>query len=98
MNWIFRCPEVEKTVGLSRSTIYFEMEKGKFPRPVPLGKASVGWLESEIQAYIDARVADREAGVRTEGNGFKPGQRRVRAAPVVIEDNVPIPDEGWRSN
>ena len=27
---------------------------GKFPRPIPLGERAVGWLEAEIDSWIEA--------------------------------------------
>ena len=58
---ILRRPDVETQTGLSRSTIYDLMKAKKFPKPVPLGEKSVGWLESEIENWIAERVAEREA-------------------------------------
>ena len=58
---ILRRPDVEIQTGLSRSTIYDLMKAHKFPRPVPLGEKSVGWLESEIENWIAERVAERQA-------------------------------------
>lgn len=54
---ILRLPRVEERTGLSRSSIYSHMAAGSFPRPIRLaGGNAVGWLESEIQAWIDAQV------------------------------------------
>ena len=55
---IIRRKELEKIVGLSRSSIYLRMSNGTFPKPIPLGGRSVGWLVSDIQAWIDARIAE----------------------------------------
>ncbi len=52
-----RLPQVRARVGLSRSTIYLRMQQGEFPTPVPLGTRAVAWLESEVDAWIAARVA-----------------------------------------
>ncbi len=57
---ILRRPAVEEKSGYSRSTIYEEMSKGNFPRPVKIGARAVGWLESEICEWIEARKAARE--------------------------------------
>ena len=54
-----RLPEVKLRTGLSRSTIYALIGKDEFPRHVPLGMRCVGWLESEIDSWIAARVANR---------------------------------------
>lgn len=48
-------------VSLSRSTIYALMAAGKFPRSIPLGERSIGWLESDIQDWIDSRIAASNA-------------------------------------
>nr|WP_320136672.1 AlpA family transcriptional regulator [uncultured Amphritea sp.] len=55
-----RRPEVEKTTGLSRSTIYLRMEKGTFPKPIPLGGRLVGWKESDIQQWVEDRIKESE--------------------------------------
>jgi prophage regulatory protein len=54
-----RRPEVERVTGLGRSTIYDKMEKGEFPKPVPLSGGAVGWLESEIADWQAERIAAR---------------------------------------
>lgn len=57
---ILRRPEVEKLVGLSRSTIYSRLEQGTFPKPVPLGGRLVGWIEQDVQNWLQERI--NEAG------------------------------------
>ena len=52
---ILRRPDVEARTGLSRSTIYDWMKRGEFPKPVALGSRMVGWRESDIQAWLEAR-------------------------------------------
>lgn len=54
-----RLPEVKLRTGLSRSTIYEDISKGIFPRPVSLGMRCVGWLESEIETWIIGRIQKR---------------------------------------
>ncbi len=61
MTQILRRPAVEARTGLSRSTLYDKMSAGTFPRPVSLGEKSVGWLESEIDNWIEERVRERDA-------------------------------------
>ena len=60
---------VEGRTGLSRSSIYDRIAAGEFPKPVPLGGRSVGWLESEIVEWQKARIAERAQkailGIRT---------------------------------
>lgn len=57
---ILRLTEVTARTGLSRSTIYRLVSIGSFPRPINLGSRSVGWLESEVQAWLDGRIAQRD--------------------------------------
>lgn len=56
---IIRLPEVIAKTGLSRSTIYFQISKGDFPKGVPIGDHARGWLNHEIEAWIEARAALR---------------------------------------
>lgn len=50
-----RLPEVEFIVGKKRSTIYRDIAAGKFPAPYDLGSRSVGWLSTEITAWVLSR-------------------------------------------
>jgi prophage regulatory protein len=59
---ILRVAEVEIVTGLTRATIYEEMQAGFFPPPIPLSPRAVGWLESEIKTWIERRIADRNTG------------------------------------
>ena len=59
MSRFLRRRSVEDRTGLSRSTIYLFIQDGTFPRPVRIGGRAVAWLESDIDAWIEARLADR---------------------------------------
>ena len=57
---LLRLPDlIARGLG-SRSSIYVRMERGEFPRPVKIGRLN-GWLEHEIDAWIEARVSERAA-------------------------------------
>ncbi|WP_175771596.1 helix-turn-helix transcriptional regulator [Burkholderia ambifaria] len=43
-------------VGLSKSEIYRRIQAGTFPKPIPLGARAVGWLESDINTWIDTQA------------------------------------------
>jgi prophage regulatory protein len=58
---ICRLPEVMARTGLSRSTIYDLIRKGKFPSQVNLGPRAVGWVENEIVDWIEARIDETRA-------------------------------------
>ena len=49
---ILRLREVVERTGLSSSTIWRLERRAMFPRRRQIAPARVGWLESEIDAYI----------------------------------------------
>ena len=54
---ILRLPEVQIKTGLSRSTIYLRMAKGSFPKTISLGERAIGWLNSDVDQWLDERIA-----------------------------------------
>lgn len=57
-NVLIKMPEVKRRTALSTSEIYRRIEEGRFPKQIRLGAKSVAWLEHEVQAWIDARIAE----------------------------------------
>lgn len=57
---LIRLDEVLNKTGLSRSTIYKYIAEGVFPKSIPLGYQSVGWLESEVNDWILAKIEQRD--------------------------------------
>jgi prophage regulatory protein len=53
---ILRLPKVIDRVGYSRSWIYKAISDGVFPPPYRLGNRAIGWLESDIDKWIESRV------------------------------------------
>lgn len=53
---ILRRKQVEARTGLSRSTIYARIKSQTFPAPVSLGGSAVGWIESELDAWLSAQI------------------------------------------
>jgi prophage regulatory protein len=51
---------VEKT-GMSRSTVYLYLNQGRFPKPVQISERLVAWVESEVDAWMQERIAARKA-------------------------------------
>jgi prophage regulatory protein len=49
--------EIKNRVGLSGSSIYRLIQEGKFPPPIKLSERSSGWLESEIDQWLEERIA-----------------------------------------
>jgi len=50
--------------GLSRATVWRLVREGKFPKPIQLtGGHAVGWAASEVQRWIEGRIARRDKQV-----------------------------------
>ena len=65
---ILRLPAVKARTGLSRSTIYLRVSEGRFPKPVSLGSRAVGWVESEIDDWLNQQIEiSRQSGLRDGG-------------------------------
>ena len=52
---LLRLGDVLVRSGLSRSTVYRQMDEGAFPRPLKVGVRAVRWLESEIDSWLSSR-------------------------------------------
>lgn len=53
---ILRLPAVQARTGLSRSTIYLRISQGTFPEQVTLGSRAVGWIESEVNDWLNQQI------------------------------------------
>ena len=63
---IARLPQVRSLTGLSKTTLYARIREGSFPAPISLGGSSVGWLASEVSAWIEQqKSAPRRLGPKT---------------------------------
>jgi prophage regulatory protein len=54
---MLRREQVLARIGLSRSSLYNLMVTGDFPKPVALGTRAVGWIESEVQDWLQQKIA-----------------------------------------
>ncbi len=59
---VLRLPAVKERTGLSRSSIYLRMAKNEFPRPISLGDRAVGWIEQDIDEWINERIEQSRIG------------------------------------
>lgn len=66
---ILRRSQVEARTGLSRSGIYRSMANGRFPPPIQLGPRAVGWLESDVDHWIEERVRESRRSKCNSQNG-----------------------------
>ena len=55
-------PELRsRGVPFCRDYVRMLVREGKFPRPVQISAKRIGWIEAEITAWAEARVAERDA-------------------------------------
>ena len=68
---ILRRKQVEARTGLSRSTIYSRLRPNpkrpgdfdpSFPKPISVGSKAVGWIEAEVDAWLDAQILKSRKG------------------------------------
>ena len=56
-----RLPRVLELTGRGRTATLDDVKAGRFPKPIKVGAASM-YLESEVYAWIAARVRDSRGG------------------------------------
>ena len=56
-----RLPEVINRTGYRRTSIYEKISEGTLPAPIKLGPRAVAWVAEEIDKWMDARGAERDA-------------------------------------
>lgn len=91
---LIRLPEVTARTGLRRSAIYARLTRNPhrpndydatFPRPVRVGLRAVAWVESEVDAWIESRIAcDRGAHAVETGEPAS----RIRAGKARTHQSV----------
>ena len=64
---LIRLDEVMHLTGLKRSSIYRMKGEKRFPESVSIDIRTVGWVESEVKAWIESRIAERDFGQNAAG-------------------------------
>tara|TARA_B100002019_G_scaffold261798_1_gene248794 strand:- start:306 stop:509 length:204 start_codon:yes stop_codon:yes gene_type:complete len=54
---LIRQKAVTEITGLARSSIYDAIRHTGFPKPVKLTERTVAWVESDVRAWVDERIA-----------------------------------------
>ncbi len=60
---LIRLPATLALVGIGRSAWLDLVHKGRAPRCIKIGRASL-WIESEVQAFITERIRESRKGAR----------------------------------
>jgi prophage regulatory protein len=65
LNRMYRLRELPAFVGLRRTQIGELIKAGEFPKPVPLSDSgrAIAWLETDLIAWQNGRIAARNAAV-----------------------------------
>jgi prophage regulatory protein len=74
MTQFLRMHEIIARVPFSRTHIYRLIARGEFPQNVKVGARRVAWIETEVDAWLAVRVAQRDA----------PSEPKPDAAPVAL--------------
>lgn len=56
MDKLLRLPEVMSITGLSRATIYRQMQRGLFPQSILITSGAIGWRQSDVEKWIESRM------------------------------------------
>jgi prophage regulatory protein len=77
---LIRLRAVEQKTGMSVAQLYRLMAENHFPRSVALGPNTRGWVEAEIDDWIQARIDARDLGTDADLRALNPniGKGRPR--------------------
>ncbi|MDT0205762.1 helix-turn-helix transcriptional regulator [Serratia marcescens] len=55
---LIRLSDVQRRTGYSKAWIYRLMSQGKFPASVKIGTRAIAFIESEIDDWVNQRIAE----------------------------------------
>ena len=70
---IIKLRDLSPRIGYSRAAIYSKLDPKspqfdpEMPRPISLGGRAVGWIEAEVEAWLQSRIAARDANLLKGG-------------------------------
>lgn len=68
---VLRSAALLNVLGISGPTLWRRVKDKSFPQPISLGGRSVGWLQSEVHAWIKARAGVRDQSHVAKGEGVQ---------------------------
>ena len=77
---LLRLNEVLSRIPFSKSSLFREIARGRFPRPIRVGERRVAWVDDEIGAWEEACVAERDQAGGNLATREPIRSRGVRAA------------------
>ena len=61
---VLRAPDTCAIIGLKRAALYRLVQRGQFPKPIKISTKLSGWLDSEVYAWLESRIAERDGGAK----------------------------------
>lgn len=59
---ILRLPEVKERTGLKKTAIFEHVRRGDFPAPIKITEKAIGWIEQDIDDFIERRIEASRQG------------------------------------
>lgn len=72
---VLKLKEVMEKTGLGRTKVYELQAEGRFPKSISLDGRAVGWLENEVEDWLQERVDVRNAAMNRQRNWASVSQR-----------------------
>jgi prophage regulatory protein len=69
---VLRLAALLAVLDISAPTLWRRVKDKSFPQPISLGGRSIGWLQSEVNAWIKARAGLRDHGHTANREGVQP--------------------------
>ncbi|UCQ23736.1 AlpA family transcriptional regulator [Edwardsiella tarda] len=60
---LIRLSEVQRRTGYSKAWIYRLLKENRFPQSIKIGSRSIAFVESEVDDWIDQRIAESRGEV-----------------------------------
>ncbi|MGY0158276.1 helix-turn-helix transcriptional regulator [Edwardsiella tarda] len=60
---LIRLPEVQRRTGYSKAWIYRLLKENRFPQSIKIGSRSIAFVESEVDDWINQRIAESRGEV-----------------------------------
>lgn len=68
---VLRLTALLAVIDISAPTLWRRVKDKSFPQPISLGGRSIGWLQSEVHAWIKARSVLRDQGHAAKREGVQ---------------------------
>ena len=63
---LLKATEVAIYIKTCKSQVYKLVQQGRFPKPIKLGERGSAWLVSEVDAWLQSRIDERDKEVINE--------------------------------